>query len=98
MSKEVTRTITRTVISYVAIDATGEPYAGSTEVIGKYDQEQAQKYITKQGIIGRVTTVDSVDVVWGISEDDFLKHGHEVTRPASQSKKAAESDNATDNN
>lgn len=86
MSKEVTRTITRTTINYTAIDNTGDPYTGSTEVVGKFDQEQAQKYITKKGIIGRVTSVDSVDVTWGIAEEDFLKYGYTVTRPASQRK------------
>lgn len=98
MSKEVTRTITRTTIRYAAINEQGDVYDDAVTVIGKYDQEQAQKYVTKQGVIGRVTTVDSVDVIWGISEEDFLKYGHEVTRPASQSKKVDDSDNATDNN
>lgn len=95
MSKKVTRTITRTDISYIAVDVAGEPYAGSTEVIGKFDQEQAQKYITKKGIIGRVTSVNSVDVIWGITEEDFLKYGHEVTRPASQLKPAYDNEPAT---
>lgn len=96
MSKEVTRTITRTVIVYTAIDESGEPYGEAVEVIGKFDQEQAQKYITKKGIIGRVTSVNSVDVIWGITEEDFLKYGHEVTRPASQRKKADADEPATD--
>lgn len=88
MSKEVTRTITRTTIYYAALDDSGESFFDSVEVIGKFDNEQAQKYITKKGIIGRVTSVNSVDVIWGISEPDFLKYGHEVTRPASQMKKS----------
>lgn len=96
MSKEVTRTITRTHIGYSAINDTGEPYVGSTDVVGKFDQEQAQKYITKKGIIGRVTSVNSVDVIWGIAEEDFLKYGHAVTRPASQCKKADDDEPATD--
>lgn len=100
MSKEVTRTITRTVISYIAVDVSGEPYDGSTEVTGKFDQEQAQKYITKKGIIGRVTNVNSVEVIWGITEEDFLKYGHEVTRPASQTKKPTDAykDNVNESN
>lgn len=96
MSKEVTRTITRTRIGYTLIDEHGDTFCDVMEVVGKFDHEQAQKHITKKGIIGRVTSVDSVDVIWGITEEDFLKHGHEVTRPASQRKKAEADEPATD--
>lgn len=48
--------------------------------------EAAQKELEKgsQGVRVRVTDVQTINKVWGISLEDFIKYGHEVKRPESQ--------------
>lgn len=94
MAKEVTRTLVISHIKCVMIgaDADGKYFTQEVtiDVSGKLkDEASAKRELAKRGYDGaKVVSVTSEDVLWAISEDDFIKYGHAGKRSPSQQKKS----------
>lgn len=96
--------ITRTFISYNCtvslIDkATKEVFTDTIAVpMASFNKKDPEKSVKKLVPIGKlllsVDSIEKVEDLRGITEEDFLAHSVAVTRPASQTKKSDTTENA----
>ena len=85
----ITRTLNSTEVSFkkATIDDNFEMKIeeGTCILDGAYTAETAQAVLSKKSKDKiKVTAVKSLDKIWGITLEDFIKYGHEVTRSPSQ--------------
>lgn len=96
--------ITRTFISYdctaTLVDKVTKEITSETITVpmGAFNKEKPEKSVAKRipanKILLSVDSVDKVEDLRGITEEDFLAHSVAVTRPASQQKKTDDTVNA----